>query len=329
MKKFILFFVLFAVLTSPFARAEVMGKLDGVDITEEEVMKLANRRMIKLLSKMYDIKRGALEDIIDERLLKQAAKKKGVTIAKLKKQVYAGAGDATRTEVKAIYQLQKKRFKGKSFEEVEKKLTNQVNQQKKQIAMGDFLEGLRKTSKIAIYLERPRAKVSIDDDPSKGTKGAPITLIEFSEFQCPYCRKARPTIDKILKEYKGKVHYVFRDFPLSFHKTAKGAANAANCAGEQGKYWPYNDLLWEQGGKFDIENLKSIAVEMKLDTKKFNKCVDDEKFYAEIDKDMKDGSSVGVTGTPAYFINGQFLSGAQPYANFKQLIDDELRKVNQ
>lgn len=320
----LVFLTVLVLLTSQVRAAEPPAVLNGTPVTDEEVDKLAKNRMMKILSQMYDIKRDAIEQIIDERLLEAEAKKQGKTVSDVIKSVQAKAAKVTEEDAKMVYELQKKSFGDKPFDEVKTRLMAQLDGQKKQAAVTEFLDGLRKNADIKINLDRPRAEVSVDDDPSKGKKGAPITLIEFSEYQCPFCKKTRPTIDKILSTYGDKVHYVFRDFPLSFHNQAKDAANAAQCAGDQGKYWEYSDKLWETQGQHTQEKLKEIATGLKLDMAAFEKCTKDGKYYAEINKDMEDGSNSGVSGTPAYFINGLFLSGAQPFESFKQLIDEEL-----
>lgn len=315
--------LLFAAPTDPWAT------LNGQAVTEQEVMTLTTNQMMKINSEIYEIKRDAIDQIIEKRLLTAEAKKKGISIdALLKKEVYDKVVNPTEAELQSIYEMKKSRMQGKTFEEVKEQLEAQTKAQKKQRAFSSYLNTLRQVAKIQYKIERPTVKVSVDDDPSQGDKNAPITLIEFSEFQCAYCKKARPTIDKILSTYKGKIHYVFRDFPLGFHSQAKDAANAANCAGEQGKYWEYNHTLWEIQSKQSPDALKEIAKNLVLDTTKFDACVASKKYYKEIDKDQDDGSAAGVSGTPAYFINGKFLSGAQPFEAFKEIIDEELARVN-
>lgn len=314
---------------------EVVATVDDNEITEAQVMKIASTRMMKALSQIYDIKRGAVEQIIDDLLLEREAKKKGKTAKALKKEISDSAGKATESEAKVIYEMNKKRYKGKTFEELKSRLIGQLNKQKKQMKLYEYIKNLRAKAKIKINLERPRAKVSIDDDPGQGNKKAPIVLIEFSDFQCPFCKRVRPSIARLMKDYKGKIYYVFRDYPLSFHGLAKDGANAANCANEQGKYWEYNAKLWDDqqtifSKKLSKEEfygkLKQIAKDLSLKTSKFNSCLESKKYFKEIEKDLQDGMAAGVTGTPAYFINGLFLSGAQPYEAFKTIVDEELAK---
>ena len=162
----------------------------------------------------------------------------------------------------------------------------------------------------------------------KGKKDAPVTIIEFSEYQCPFCKRfVDSTYPSIIKDYvdTGKVRYVFRDFPLGFHDQAKPAAMAAECAGDQGKYWEYHDLLFKNQASLSAANYKKWAKDLKLDTTKFDACVDTNKYKAEVEKDFSDGQKAGVSGTPAFFINGKMISGAQPYSVFKTEIEAALK----
>jgi protein-disulfide isomerase len=182
--------------------------------------------------------------------------------------------------------------------------------------------------------------VSIDDDPMKGDPNAPVTIIEFSDYECPFCKRNYDnTLAQIDKEYisKGKVRLVFRDYPLAFHKKAVPAAMAANCAGEQGKYWETHDFLFENPDKLDIPAIIDASGELGLDKDKFEACVNDKSKEAEITKDFKDGQKYGVRGTPSFFIGrtgdgkefkGTFVRGAQPYSVFKEHIDEQLKEVN-
>ena len=175
--------------------------------------------------------------------------------------------------------------------------------------------------------EPSRAQVSVDDDAVLGKSDAPVTMIEFTDYQCPFCeRHFTQTYPQIKKDYvdTGKVKLVVRDFPLSFHENAQKAAEAAECAGEQNKYWEMHDKLFQNQQALDVASLKTYAQQIGLNTAKFNSCLDSGQMASEIRKDMTDGQSYGVQGTPAFFINGKLVSGAQPYAAFKSAIDAEL-----
>lgn len=179
--------------------------------------------------------------------------------------------------------------------------------------------------------------VSADDDAYLGKENAPVTIIEFSDFQCPFCRKFwRETLPKIKQEYidTGKAKFVYRDFPLSFHPGAQPAAEGTECAREQGKFWELHDKIFEEQEKqgqgtiqFFAEDVKKWATKIGLNTSKFDQCLDSGKYKQEVEKDIADGSAAGVNGTPATFINGRLVSGAQPFATFKVIIDEELKKL--
>lgn len=182
--------------------------------------------------------------------------------------------------------------------------------------------------------------VSIDDDPIKGDPDAPVTIVEFSDYQCPFCKRSNDNVlSKIQEEYidKGKVRLVFRDYPLAFHKQAVPAAIAANCAGEQGKYWEVHDFLFANPDKLNPQAVAAASDQLGLDKAKFEACAGDKSKEDEITADFKEGQEYGVTGTPSYFIGrtedgkeitGAFVRGAQPYDVFKKHIDEQLENVN-
>lgn len=184
-----------------------------------------------------------------------------------------------------------------------------------------------------------RVSVSLDDDAVKGSQDAKVTIIEFSDFQCPYCRSFyTETYKQIDNEYvkTGKVKIAYRDFPLSFHAAAQKSAEAAECAADQGKFWEMHDKIFEEQAKlgtgtvsYGVNELKKWASELGLDAESFNSCLDSGKYASEIQKDISDGTAAGVTGTPAFFVGSQdkgyiLVAGAYPYEVFKQLIEQEL-----
>jgi len=172
--------------------------------------------------------------------------------------------------------------------------------------------------------------VSADDDPARGPENALVTIIEFSDFQCPYSKRYfDETLPLILSNYGDQVRYVFRDFPLtSIHPQAEKAAEAAECAGEQGKFWEYHDMLFQNQKALEIIDLKAYAVELGLDESAFNFCLDSDKYADEVGKDIEDGKSYGVGGTPTVFINGRKVVGALPYTTWQSVIDEELAKAS-
>jgi protein-disulfide isomerase len=202
-------------------------------------------------------------------------------------------------------------------------------------SLEDFFSKIKQPSPTQQAPEENEKKVPVDmktladDDAFKGSEDAPVTIVEFSDFECPFCaRFYKQTLGKIEEEYikTGKVKLVYRDYPLPFHTHAQKAAEAAECAGEQGKFWEMHNKLFEEGVKGGVESFKQFAADIGLDTEKFNDCLDSGKMAEEVQKDMKDGSAAGIRGTPGFIINGQLVSGAQPFENFKRVIESELAK---
>lgn len=176
-------------------------------------------------------------------------------------------------------------------------------------------------------------KIKTEGEPSEGPADAKVTIVEYSDFQCPYCARAHSTVDQVMKEYKGKVRLVYKNFPLGFHKFAEPAAIAAECTFEQdpAAFWKLYDYYFEHQQQLSPENIKDKTLEAvkgtKVDTAKFNDCFDNKKTLAKVQADQAEGQQVGVTGTPAFIINGRKLSGAQPIDRFKAIIDDELARA--
>ncbi len=310
---------------APGGDSKVLAKINGQPITDAEITERVKDRLAKVETQIYEIKKTGLDDMIEERLLESEAASKKMSVDNLlEKEVDKKVEEPTESEIDGFYSIYKKRLKNKPLSEVKDQLIKQIKDNKKASLYSKYIAQLKKGAKVEVFMTRPRAQVSVDDDPSQGNPKGPITIIEFSDFQCPFCKKTRPTIQQILDTYKGKINYVFRDFPLSFHKQARKAAEAANCANEQDKYWEYNSKLWENQGDLEPEKLKEYAKALGLNEKKFTTCLDSGKYAEEIDKDIADGSKAGVSGTPAYFINGIFVSGAQPFDKFQEIIDEEL-----
>lgn len=171
-----------------------------------------------------------------------------------------------------------------------------------------------------------KVNVSISpDDPIRGNPAAKVTIVEFSDFQCPFCGRVEPTLKQIFETYKDNVKLIYKNYPLPAHQYAQDAAEAALCVKEQGKFWEYHDKLFENQGKLTVSDLKKYAQDLGLKQDQFNSCLDSKKYQSQVDSDFKAGQAAGVSGTPAFFINGQLVAGAQPFENFKAVIDQELK----
>lgn len=176
--------------------------------------------------------------------------------------------------------------------------------------------------------QQQAADIKLQGLPYQGAANAKVTVVEYSDFQCPFCKRAYPTVKQLLSEYGDRIKFYYKHFPLSFHQNAQKAGEAYECALEQGKQWEYHDVLFEKGNGdgsgLNVADLKQYAADLKLDTAKFNSCLDSGKFASKVQTDTAEGAANGVSGTPTFFINGQAVVGAQPYATIKSVVDAKL-----
>jgi protein-disulfide isomerase len=276
-------------------------------------------------ARLYDLRKSTLDRMINDYLLNQAAKQAHVTPdAYLKSQIHSKK--ITEADAKKYYNDNKDRFGKTSFDEVKIRLILALQQQEDSQQMDQALAKLRDAQKVNIALVAPRVQVASADHPSVGAKDAPITMVEFGDFQCPFCRASENAVKEVRQKYGDKVRLVYMDFPLGIHAHAMDAANAARCAGEQDKFWQYHDAIFADQSKLAPADLKASAAKLGLDAKKFGACLDKTKYQSQIQQDMAEATKLGVTGTPTFFINGREITGAQPANKFEEIIDDEMAK---
>ena len=176
--------------------------------------------------------------------------------------------------------------------------------------MGEYATSLRKTSEVSVTLpapELPTYVIATEGQPSKGAENAEVTIVEFTDFQCPMCAKTHPILDELVKEYDGKVRLVVRDYPLAQHENAFKAAEAAEAAREQGKYWEFASLMFQNQNELGVSKLKEYATRLGLDRKRFDESLDSGKFAAQVQKDMQEGLRIGVNSTPSVYVNGMMI----------------------
>jgi protein-disulfide isomerase len=279
---------------------------------------------VKLVQALYEARREAIDEIVADTLMDREAKSRGIDRATLvEKEISDKVAPVGDTDVANWYQANQARVQGASLDQVRAPIRAYLIQERMEDAKQRYIGTLKEKTAVRILLDPPRLKVAATG-PSKGSTGAPIEMIEFSDFQCPFCLRANATVDQVLKTYGDKIHFVYRHYPLPNHPNARPAAEASACAAEQGQFWPYHDRLFEQQSKLSDSDLKTHAAALGLDTARFNACFDAHKYKSRVDGDVKDGEEAGVTGTPAFFVNGRLLSGAQPFEAFRRLIEDEL-----
>jgi protein-disulfide isomerase len=305
---------------------------DGQKITFGELNDRIKDQLANLDKQKHQLRKQGLEGVVTEKLVQAEAKKRGLTEDQLlKAEVEDKIPQPPEAEIKKLYDEAKDRLPpGTTFEQVKPQIVDFLTGSKKQERAREFFAELRKNNNVQITLPEPpkppveRKQVEATG-PSKGPEGAPITIVEFSDFQCPFCSRAIGTVDEVMKAYPNQIRLVFRQFPLDFHKQAPKASEAALCAHDQGKFWEYHDTLFANQKALEVPALKGYAKELGLDAAKFDKCLDSGEKGAIVNADLEAGKKVGVNGTPAFFINGILLSGAQPFEEFKSVIDAELQ----
>ena len=215
------------------------------------------------------------------------------------------------------------------FDRMKDRIKDYLSKKNSQDARTTFITSLRESAGVEIFLEPMRFDVSFADaDPVKGAASAPIQIVEYSDFQCPYCSRVNPTLEQVKEKYGDKVALAFHNFPLPMHKEAPRAGEASYCAQDQGKFWEYHDVLFENQRAMSDDDLKKYADTVGLDAAKFAECLETNKYAARVEADKKSGEANGVSGTPAFFINGVFVNGARPFESFAEVIDDELKRKN-
>jgi protein-disulfide isomerase len=304
-----------------------LARVNGKDVTEADVKQTAAAQFDQL-EKQYeqqkrDLLENALDQAIQERLLEAEAQARGVG----KEQLLADLKPApvTDADVDAFYEQNKAQIQPRTKEQVAPMIKQYLEQQRSSETRQKFFTDLRAKYKVEYLLEPARVEVAATG-PAKGPENAPVTIVEFSDFQCPYCARLIPTLEQVKQQYGDKVRIVFRQFPLNFHQFAQKAAEASLCANEQGKFWELHDAMFQNQQNLAVEQLKAKAAELGVNAEQFNSCLDNGKYAAQVKSDLDDGTKAGVNGTPAMFINGRFLSGAVPITEVTKIIDDELQR---
>ena len=321
----------FGITSMAEAASEPLAEVDGVAISSEEVEKPLASQVNKLEEQIYNLKRQRLDALINEKLLAKEAVKRNISVpALLDAEVTSKVGVVTEQEIEKFYQDNKAQLKGEESS-VREQIRPHLQNQKLGAKREEFLKSLRSQAKVIVNLKPPavlRLDVSVDGAPFKGPANAPVTIVEFSDFHCPFCRRVLPTLAELASKYGEKIKLVFRDFPIeNLHRGATQAHEAARCASEQGKFWTYHDKLFAAPPKSSLEIFVGLAMEVGLEMTRFETCFDSGKYQAAVKKDVEEGNRLGITGTPTFFINGRLISGAQPLEVFARVIDDELVRI--
>lgn len=310
--------------------AEVAGKkitLKDVDAKWEEFDAAERARIVQA---MYQNRRNMIDQIVGDTLIENAAKAAGQSVdAFIEQDAAKRLPPIGEKDVAQFYEQNKERAQGRTLDQLRGEIKPYLEARRRAQARAMLVEDLKtkNDSAVRVMLEPPRYTVPTSAaDPVRGSASAPVTIIEFSDFQCPFCARVNPTLDRIRQTYGDRVKIVFKDYPLPNHPQAPKAAEAARCAAEQNKFWEMHDAMFANQRALEVPSLKQTARAIGLNGATFDQCLDSSKYTATVRSGSELGEKMGVNSTPTLYINGRTVLGAMPFENFKQIIDEELAK---
>lgn len=306
----------------PAGSGAVILEIDGKKITLAEFEQKRPAGLFQARNTFYQAERKAVEEFVGEFLLERQAEKEHLTVAQLlDRHVNSVVPKDPPEESLRVY------YEGvdttEPYEAVRGQILDRIRQTRLARAKASYLKTLVSEAHIAIRLTPPRARISLNDSPVRGRPDAPVMIVEYADYECAYCQQVQPVLDKLETEYKEKLAFAYKDVPLPMHSHAQKASEAVHCAGKQGKYWQYHDLLFKTK-ELEIPKLKENAVALELDSKAFDTCLDSGEKAELVKAQLAEGQSFQLQGTPSFFINGRFFSGGLSYEQFRAVIDEEL-----
>lgn len=312
---------------TPADRARVFATANGQNITSGDIEDALRPLIYEVQERVYELRNRDIEVKINDMLLAQEAQKRKVTTAALlETEVAAKVVPVTDAQAQTFYNENRERINGE-FVQLKPQIIEYLRQDNERKAQTAFAEQLRGAANVQNFLtapEPPAYTIATDDQPAKGNPAATVTLVEFTDYQCPSCARVQPILDTLTAEYADRIKLVVRDYPLSQHADAFKAAEAAEAAREQGKYWEYVNLLFKNQSALGVPKLKEYATQLGLDRQKFDAALDSGRFADKVQRDLQDGNRLGVNGTPTLFVNGRRINGTS-YEIIKTAIDAALK----
>ena len=282
---------------------------------------------MRMLQDLYDTRKRTLDIVIGELLVEREASARGTSRDELLAQELPSRTlPVTDDDIRQIYEQNRNAFPNQTLEQMEPQIQAFLEQQRPLQALHAYMGELRTAADdVRVELEPPRTTIETDaNDPAFGSRNATVEIVEFSDFQCPFCQRLNVTLEQLKADYGDDVRLVFKDYPLPNHAQAFKAAEAGNCAHEQGKFWELHDVMFSNQSELEVADLKRHAGELGLDQASFDTCLDSGRFAASVSADLRLGQGVGVSSTPTVFINGRAVMGAAPYNVFAEIVQDEI-----
>lgn len=305
----------------------VVASVNNIEITQQQVDDSVSTRIYPLQRQLYAIRKAALENLVVTKILEREAAARGVSIAELRQQLTDGEIVVTQAQVEEAYTQNASFFAAMSPDEARERLRLDLENQERMKHYRAGIDALRKKWTVRMNFAAPRFVTELDDgvSPATGAAKAAVTIVEFSDFECPYCRAVQGTLKQVLDIYAGQVRLVFKHLPLEGHRNSLPAARAAYCAGEQDRFWQFHDALFT-ATELSPGLFTQIAGELGLGVTKFQACVNSEQSRAGVVKDLETARVFGVESTPSFIVNGKLVQGALSFADFQKLIEQELKQ---
>ncbi len=299
----------------------VVAEIAGRKVTADELEQKEAGKLLQAKYKYYLAERDALEQFIDDQLLDMQAKKEGVTLDELyKRHVAIHVPEPTEDQLRFYYEGVQT---DETYESARANIIDTVHQLRTKKARDAYIAELRAQYGVVVELNQPSAHVEVGNAYRLGPENAPVQIVEFADYECPYCQKVNEDLARVREQFPNQVSLVYKDFPLPMHPLAARAAEAARCAGVQGKFWEFHDALFETK-KLQVAQLKEEARALKLDGARFDQCLDGGEQIAPVKKDSQEGQRLGIQGTPSFFINGHFMSGSIGFMKLRETVMQEL-----
>jgi protein-disulfide isomerase len=301
--------------------SSVVAEYAGHKVTLDELENKEAGKLLQAKYKYYLAQRDALDQFIDDQLLEMQAKKEGVSLDELfKRHVASAVPEPTEDQLRFYYEGVQT---DESYESARPHIIDTVHQLRIKKAHDAYIAELRGEYGVVVELNQPKARVEVGNAPRLGPENAPVQIIEFADYECPYCQKVNEDLGRLREQFGAQVSVVYKDFPLPMHPLAAKAAEAAHCAGEQGKFWEFHDSLFKTK-RLQTSDLKQQASALKLDPAKFEQCLNSGEQAGPVKKDSQEGQRLGLQGTPSFFVNGHFMSGAVGYMKLRETVLQEL-----
>jgi len=305
--------------------SSVVAEIGGHKVTADELAEKEAGKLLQAKYKYYLAEKDALEQLIADQLLEMQAKKESVSVDELlERHVSIHVQEPTEDQLRFYYEGVQT---DEPYDTARSHIIDTVRQLRMKKAREAYIAELRAEYGVVVELDQPSAHVEVANNPRLGPEDAPVQIVEFADYECPYCQKANDYIARVRDQFPNQVSLVYKDFPLPMHPFAAKAAQAARCAGVQGKFWEYHDALF-QTKRLQPSDLKKQALALKLDPTLFDKCFDGGEQYAPVKKDAQEAQRLGLQGTPSFFINGHFMSGDIGYTKLLETVVQELAAVN-